>query len=164
MKTMKNYIHLIALSVLCCMTACSSEDYTDDPIFDQEIKTELVDKSQLPEWLADISRKACLSKDTLSLAPLFLHKRSKKTTLTDTARIISAPFSVPGIAGYARYACSAHGLLLVEDNKSLVSGATIKLPKELGREKDAKSGAIIVRSAAFGHTQTNKVGQAASKN
>ncbi len=53
MKTMKNYIHLIALSVLCCMTACSSEDYTDDPIFDQEIKTELVDKSQLPEWLAD---------------------------------------------------------------------------------------------------------------
>ncbi|MBR3663334.1 MAG: hypothetical protein IKN64_01610 [Desulfovibrio sp.] len=118
----------------------------------------------VPEWLADISRKACLSKDTLSLAPLFLHKRSKKTTLTDTARIISAPFSVPGIAGYARYACSAHGLLLVEDNKSLVSGATIKLPKELGREKDAKSGAIIVRSAAFGHTQTNKVGQAASKN
>lgn len=53
MKTMKNYIHLIALSALCCMTACSSEDYTDDPIFDQEIKTELVDKSQLPEWLAD---------------------------------------------------------------------------------------------------------------
>jgi hypothetical protein len=35
------------------LAACSSEDYTDDPIFDQEIKTELVDKSQLPEWLAD---------------------------------------------------------------------------------------------------------------
>ena len=50
---MKNYIQLIALSVLCSMTACTSEDYTDDPIFDQEIKTELVDKSQLPEWLAD---------------------------------------------------------------------------------------------------------------
>lgn len=34
-------------------TACGGEDYTDDPIFNQEIKTELVDKSQLPEWLAD---------------------------------------------------------------------------------------------------------------
>ena len=50
---MKNYTQLIVLSVLCSMTACTSEDYTDDPIFDQEIKTELVDKSQLPEWLAD---------------------------------------------------------------------------------------------------------------
>ena len=50
---MKNYIQLIALSVLCSMTACTSEDYTDDPIFDQEIKTELVDKSELPQWLAD---------------------------------------------------------------------------------------------------------------
>ena len=50
---MKNYIQLIALSVLCSFVACASDDYTDDPIFDQEIKTELIDKSQLPEWLAD---------------------------------------------------------------------------------------------------------------
>ena len=50
---MKNYIQLIALSALCSFVACASDDYTDDPIFDQEIKTELVDKSQLPEWLAD---------------------------------------------------------------------------------------------------------------
>ena len=53
MKTMKNYIHLIALSALCSFAACASEDYTDDPIFDQEIKTGLVDKNQLPKWLAD---------------------------------------------------------------------------------------------------------------
>jgi hypothetical protein len=43
----------MALVVILSFAACASEDYTDDPIFDQEIKTELADKGQLPEWLAD---------------------------------------------------------------------------------------------------------------
>ena len=43
----------LALVVTFILAACASEEYTDDLIFDQEIKTELVDKSQLPEWLAD---------------------------------------------------------------------------------------------------------------
>ena len=34
-------------------TACGSDELPDDPSFDQEIKTEIVDKSQLPEWLVD---------------------------------------------------------------------------------------------------------------
>ena len=42
----------LALVVTFILAACASEEYTDDLIFDQEIKTELVDKSQLPEWLA----------------------------------------------------------------------------------------------------------------
>ena len=47
------YIRTLALMAIFAFAACGGEDYTDDPIFDQEIKTELVDKSQLPEWLAD---------------------------------------------------------------------------------------------------------------
>ena len=49
----KNYLSILTLMVTFILAACSSEDYTDDPIFDQEIKTELVDKSELPQWLAD---------------------------------------------------------------------------------------------------------------
>ena len=49
----QNTFSTLALVVTFILAACTSEDYTDDPIFDQEIKTELVDKSQLPQWLAD---------------------------------------------------------------------------------------------------------------
>ena len=48
----RHYLSTMAIAALISMTACK-DDYTDAPIFDQEIKTELVDKSQLPEWLAD---------------------------------------------------------------------------------------------------------------
>ena len=47
------YIRTLALMAIFAFAACGGEDYTDDPIFDQDVKTELVDKSELPEWLAD---------------------------------------------------------------------------------------------------------------
>lgn len=52
---MKQYtfIRTLALMVILAFTACGSDELPDDPSFDQEIKTELVDKSQLPEWLVD---------------------------------------------------------------------------------------------------------------
>lgn len=43
----------IVLAAVLGFTACSSEDYKEDPAFDEEIKTELVAKSELPQWLAD---------------------------------------------------------------------------------------------------------------
>ena len=49
----KYFLSILTLMVTSILAACSGEGYTDDPIFDQEIKTELVDKSQLPKWLAD---------------------------------------------------------------------------------------------------------------
>jgi hypothetical protein len=49
----QNTFSTLALVVTFILAACSSDDYTDDPIFDQEIKTELIDKSELPQWLAD---------------------------------------------------------------------------------------------------------------
>ena len=41
----------LALVAIAFLTACGSDELPADPSFDQDIKTELVDKSQLPEWL-----------------------------------------------------------------------------------------------------------------
>ena len=48
-NTFKSTLALVAIAIL---TACGSDELPADPSFDQDIKTELVDKSQLPEWLA----------------------------------------------------------------------------------------------------------------
>ena len=48
----RHYLSILALAALISMTACK-DDYTEDHAFDEDIKTELVDKSELPEWLAD---------------------------------------------------------------------------------------------------------------
>ena len=53
MKHLKSYLPILALSATLALTACSSDELPADPSFDQDIKTELVDKSQLPGWLAD---------------------------------------------------------------------------------------------------------------
>ena len=52
---MKQYTfkRTLALMAIFVFTACGSDELPDDPSFDQEIKTEIVDKSQLPEWLVD---------------------------------------------------------------------------------------------------------------
>ena len=45
------FISTLALVAIAILTACGSDELPADPSFDQDIKTELVDKSQLPEWL-----------------------------------------------------------------------------------------------------------------
>ena len=47
------FMSTLALVAIFALTACSSDELPADPSFDQDIKTELVDKSQLPEWVAD---------------------------------------------------------------------------------------------------------------
>ena len=47
------FMSILALVAIAFLTACGSDELPGDPSFDQDIKTELVDKSQLPEWLAD---------------------------------------------------------------------------------------------------------------
>ena len=49
----KTMMSTLALMAILAFTACGNDDLPDDPSFDQDIKTELVDKSQLPEWLRD---------------------------------------------------------------------------------------------------------------
>ena len=48
----RHYLSILAFAALISLTACK-DDYTEDHAFDEDIKTELVDKSELPEWLAD---------------------------------------------------------------------------------------------------------------
>ena len=48
----RHYLNIVAIAALISLTACK-DDYTEDHAFDEDIKTELVDKSELPEWLAD---------------------------------------------------------------------------------------------------------------
>ena len=49
----KTIMSTLALMAMIAFAACSGDELPDDPSFDQEIKTELVDKSLLPEWLSD---------------------------------------------------------------------------------------------------------------
>ena len=49
----KTIMSTLALMAIFAFTACGSDELPTDPSFDQDIKTELVDKSQFPEWLAD---------------------------------------------------------------------------------------------------------------
>lgn len=49
----KTIMSTLALMAIFAFAACSSDELPTDPSFDQDIKTELVDKSQFPEWLAD---------------------------------------------------------------------------------------------------------------
>ncbi len=53
MKHLKLYFSILALAAIFTLAACSSDEYHEDPSFSEEIKEELVDKSQLPQWLAD---------------------------------------------------------------------------------------------------------------
>ena len=105
------------------------------------------DSMGAPAWLTELSDQAGLGKSGLSLAPLLL------TAATEAefgdgrlqARIVSSPFVVPDLRGRARYACSRHGLLLLEQAEGLHSGDLVPVDSPLSKERDRKSGAHIVR-------------------
>lgn len=112
------------------------------------------DSGDAPDWLARLSNAAGLAKSGLSLAPLLLGAAAKPQAApavaqhgekTLSARVLSAPFTVPGLCGRARYACTAEGLTLLEDAEALASGD--QLPVRLSRNapRDAKSRARIIR-------------------
>lgn len=61
------------------------------------------------------------------------------------ARVLSAPFAVPGLAGRARYACAAAGLLLLEDAETLASGDALPIRATADAPRDAKSSALVIR-------------------
>ncbi len=102
-----------------------------------------------PHWLTDLSAKANLRKDALSLSFVLLKSlrdaEENVDTPLDEARIISAPFRVPGLAGFARYACAAQGLALLGKAQSLPSGALVRItPPTEDSATDKKSGAFIL--------------------
>ncbi len=115
-----------------------------------------------PRWLEELSADSGLAKSGLSLAPLLLaplppaeaakmapegpHGQGKapRSGLMK-ARVLTAPFAVPGLAGRARYACAACGLLLLEDADGLPSGHILEVNVTPDAPRDGKSGARIVR-------------------
>lgn len=115
-----------------------------------------------PRWLEGLSADSGLAKSGLSLAPLLLapvppaeaarmapegphgHGRPPRSGVMK-ARVLTAPFAVPGLAGRGRYACSACGLLLLEDADGLPSGHMLDVNVPPDAARDAKSGARIVR-------------------
>lgn len=102
-----------------------------------------------PKELREISARAGLDKDSVSLSFLLLRKLEEGEELPGNsrsnslkARIISDAFPVPGYPGRARYACTERGLALVPDAAHLPPGALCE-----GRAtsmRDRKSDAFIL--------------------
>jgi hypothetical protein len=67
-----------------------------------------------------------------------------QTTRSLTARVLSAPFDVPGVTRAARYACSARGLLVLVGAENAPSGTLLCAAWPERPRKDARSGAWIV--------------------
>ncbi|MCL1939655.1 MAG: hypothetical protein FWG04_03220 [Desulfovibrionaceae bacterium] len=60
-------------------------------------------------------------------------------------RVISAPIRLPGSTEPARYACCAKGLALLLDAARTPSGAYVTLPWPDKEQRDAKTGALILK-------------------
>jgi len=107
------------------------------------------DSNGAPAWLRRLSEEAGLAKTGLSLSPLLLQAAGQEVD-KQTARVISAPFFVPGLRGRGRYACTAQGLALLEDAENLPSGASLPLPLPASGRRDAKSRALIISAPRKG--------------
>ncbi len=103
-----------------------------------------------PHWLTELSMQANLRKDALSLSFVLLqnYERTEEEAPPaqgNKARIISAPFRVPGVVGSARYACAPQGLTLLSRAQNLPSGALVEIvPPTEHTKTDRKSGAFMV--------------------
>lgn len=110
------------------------------------------DSEGAPAWLTQLSAEAGLAKQGLSVSPLLLTLPLETAYAARTARlharIISSPLAVPGLSGRARYACSAQGLLLLENAAELSCGDSLSLNVPQETEYDRKSGARIVRPSS----------------
>jgi len=111
-----------------------------------------LDVQGTPEWLAQLTREAGLSKQDLHLSFALLQKQG--TGRRDApcgdgmasmeARVISAPFKVPEAEGLARYACSARGLLLLTRAADAPSGSLVEVQWPVRPRRDNRSGAWVV--------------------
>ena len=103
-----------------------------------------------PDWLARLSREAHLSKKTLHLSFALLQKRPLQGHGAAggaeqlEARVISAPFKVPGVETLVRYACSARGLLLLTRAADAPAGALIEVQWPARPRRDEHSGAWVL--------------------
>ena len=118
-----------------------------------------------PSALRDLSARAGLDKDSISLSFLLLRRLREEEAENFTAeperprgrrvpaRIVSDAFVVPGYPGRARYACSPLGLSLIPDSSHLPPGALCEARPT--REKDMKSRAVILTLEDHGRTRSD---------
>ena len=104
-----------------------------------------------PEWLRRLSEQAGLAKRSLSMSPLLLSagEGGESDGFAPAARVLSAPFAVPGLSGQARYACTGRGLALLENATTLASGDLVRFSPPRDAIRDRKSGAFVVRPPGF---------------
>lgn len=107
-----------------------------------------------PKWLRQLSAKAGLDKESVSLSFALLGKGGDENSRSSQAkrgeplaahglwaRVISDAFSLPGRPGRARYACTGRELVLIVNAAALASGSLVEVA--LSGEKDGKSGAAV---------------------
>lgn len=105
--------------------------------------------ASIPRELKELSKKAGLDKESVSLSFLYLAKRKlaeklvKQEQSEHKARIVSDTIILPRYKGKAHYACHEKGLLLILDSASLQPGTLcdVKIPQKITR--DFKSKAIL---------------------
>ncbi|WP_245628683.1 ASKHA domain-containing protein [Salidesulfovibrio brasiliensis] len=99
------------------------------------------DVKDAPQWLEDITRKARLTKKSVSLNFLYLSRDSERRE--GMARAVSEPFDVEG--GKAQYGCSERGLTLLRYKTGalpLFPGQSVKAHWPETDTVDQKSGAL----------------------
>ena len=121
-----------------------------------------------PQALRDLSARAGLDKDSISLSFLLLKKlgedeqndesiperqRRPQGRRRVTARIISDAFIVPDYPGRARYACTEYGLALIPASAHLGPGALCEVWTT--PEHDRKSRAIVMLLEDFAERKGN---------
>lgn len=103
----------------------------------------------IPKELKQLSQKAGLDKDSVSLSYLLLARKEEADTILknektqNKARIISDAFIVPRFKGRARYACHKQGLLLLLDSAKYQTGTLCDIEFPTKIEHDTKSKAIF---------------------
>ena len=123
-----------------------------------------------PAALRELSARAGLDKDSISLSFLLLRKLREEEELPPDvartpnhrvpARIVSDAFVVPGYAGRARYACTPLGLALIPGSSHLPPGALCEAWRT--RERDMKSRAVILSLDEPARNERRETGRAPS--
>lgn len=103
----------------------------------------------VPKDLKELSQKAGLDKESVSLSFLLLAKNKEADILLQKehtahkARIISDAFILPRYKGRARYACHEKGLLLIPDSAHVPAGTLCDVSFPAKAERDFKSKALL---------------------
>jgi len=121
-----------------------------------------------PQALRELSAKARLEKNSLALSCLLLRRgiaaRTTASTISGVSeipgaseariRVISAPIRLPGSVEPARYACCSRGLALLPNALRTPSGAFVSMPWPDKEQRDAKSGALMLKRTTLPDTRS----------